>query len=51
MDYMKCWMLLKQSLLDGIVVEGEFSARKDVLQWVLNDMASIEVGITLEGEE
>ena len=51
MDYMKCWLLLKQSLLDEMVVQEEFSTRKDSLQRVLNDMASIEVGITLEGDE
>lgn len=51
MDYKKCWFLLKQSLLDSMAVEEEYSIKKDGLQWVLNDMASIEVGVTLEGDE
>lgn len=51
MDYTKCWFLLKQSLLDSMAVEEDYSTRKEVLQWVLNDMSSIEVGTTLEGVE
>lgn len=50
MDYMKCWMNLKNSLLDTMAVEEKFSIRKETMQEVLNDMASIEVAITL-GEE
>lgn len=51
MDYMKCWVLLKQSLLDSMAVEEEYSSKKYALQSVLNDMAAIEVGITLGGAD
>lgn len=51
MDYMKCWMNLKNSLLDGMAVAEDYSARKDVLQMILNDMASIEVAVTIGAED
>lgn len=50
MDYFKSWFLLKNSILAAMKAEEEYSTKKDVLQSVLNDMASIETGIVFEGE-
>ena len=49
MDYMKCWMILKNELLNKMVSEANnrYSIEGDAYQTVLNDMAAIEVGITL----
>ena len=53
MDYMKCWMNLKNELLNKMASEADsrYSIAGEAYQKVLNDMAAIEVGITLgEGD-
>lgn len=51
MDYMKCWMILKDSLLDRLALSEDYTTKKDIFQLILNDMASIEVSATIGAED